>query len=197
MGSDRPEIRDSHRPSLDPRTWPFPLGGSKPRIPQLEFWNDSRLYLRNNRPEFQSREKMHSTARYLIQHGLIPQCFSAEGVRPDQPQPPNAGEPWEWSLRSTVESWPEYLRRRIPAFIATQNPVLGGNNIQETALGDFEREKLLEWAHVDQDTLDHGHHPAGETAPGTILVPLREWLIDEDDEDDEDEDDEDDGVGSK
>ncbi len=109
-------------------------------------------------------------------NNLVPQCFAADGVRPDQPEVPLPGQPWQWSLRNTVEGWPEYLRRRIPMSIAPQNPIPGENNIQETVLSDFERRKLLEWAYHDQVALDGETHRAGETSPDTILVQLREWL---------------------
>ena len=105
---------------------------------------------------------------------LVERFYSADGVHPPQPQPSNNGS-WSWSLRLKVKSWNEWLRGHLRLPIP-DDP--GGNIIQEEGLDNFEQETLLQWAKYDRSMFDDEEHPAGEVAPGTILLHLEEWLGD-------------------
>ncbi|RGP71752.1 peptidoglycan binding domain-containing [Fusarium sporotrichioides] len=99
--------RGTHRlPITDSMSFGFMIGGSKYRIPQMEFWNQDGPYTVTDHQE--STERMHATARFLSQRNL-------EWVRKDIARFDNlkhgAGDPEPNTVLVWVRDWLENHRR--------------------------------------------------------------------------------------
>jgi hypothetical protein len=142
----------------------FMIGGSKYRIPQMEFWNQDGPYTVRERREG-SRKTMHATARFLSQRNLVRPVKCANENTPTQRQEGL----WEWTLHSNIKKWWEQLFR---SSTVSSNQ----NVIREQVLSERERNTLQEWFTGDHSRFDDDTHPPDEDDPVTVLVWVRDWL---------------------
>ncbi|CZS77980.1 unnamed protein product [Fusarium graminearum] len=149
-------------PVIDSMSAGFMTGGSKYRVPKMEFWNDDGPYT-NPGTILDSEEKIHATARFLSQCKLVKLFKCADGNMP-QKVTVDSGS-WQWSLHSEIESrW--NLHSRLPR----------QNIVHENPLTKDEETILERWANRDHWVFDRGTYNAGAGAPNTVLVWLQTWL---------------------
>jgi hypothetical protein len=180
-GAYRLRVRDSMTTFYKP-------GRSKYRLPQTEFWNEQGIFYPIHPNQNVSEETIHHTTRYLMRTKLVVEFHAVEDFRPENPElrgPDDLGNSlWTWTLRywakpqlwklySRFDWWPYWSGLRVQNGQDSE----GGYDITEERLDDFQTETLLDWVNTDTNNLDEQTHNAGTSAPQTILVSMREWLL--------------------